>query len=420
MVFPYQQHFQKCLDHIHKEKRYRRFLPLEKNPKIFPAALSSESQHPIILWSSNDYLGLGQSPQAIQAMQKQASLSGVSSGGTRNISGTHPLHTQLETLLATLHQKPKALLFNSGYMANQWSLAVLGTLLPDVLFFSDSENHASLIEGMRSSKAQKAIFRHNDMNHLHTLLKEAPDSVPKVIVCESVYSMSGDTAPLEKIIALARTYSALIYLDEVHAVGLYGRTGGGLAEEQNLSEHIDLIQGTLGKAFGTLGGYVAGSEVLIDLLRSRASGFIFSTSLPPPLLAASLCNVQRSMDHTSLREEFWRTVQKTKRTLKQDNIPVQDTNTHIIPVMIAGSDRCQKISQALIKSHGIYAQAINYPTVPQGTERLRLTPLRGHTNPMIQDLSCALQTVFLAHEKTFSPLQKPPRGGTRNLTAHSA
>jgi len=394
-AFSYRDCFEKKLENLHHEKRYRVFRPLEKSVTHFPKAVFHAShKKEVTLWSTNDYLGLGTRENAIQALCEQAKQSGVGSGGTRNISGTHPLHLELEAVLAQLHEKESALLFNSGYAANTWTLYTLGRALPQCMIFSDASNHASMIMGIRASGAEKYIFKHNDREHLHTLLKQADPKRPKIIAVESVYSMDGDFAPLEDFCEMAKTYNALLYVDEVHAVGLYGETGAGLAEAKGLNHDISLIQGTLAKGFGTLGGYIAGDGVMIDVIRSCAPGFIFSTTLPSPLLAATLSNIRYSIKTPQIRQDFWKTVAATRKALQQKNIAFEHTPSHILLLVIGDARRCEAMAMKLLNEFNIYIQPINYPTVPKGSERFRMTPTRHHTPQMIADLSEALETVL--------------------------
>lgn len=395
MAFDYCTHFHQIIDRLHKEHRYRQFVPLEKCATHFPRARSHKDMtQDVILWSTNDYLGLSVDPDAIQACMKQLQNGGIGAGGTRNISGTHPLHVKLEQELASLHKKEQALLFNSGYAANEWALATLGLLLPGVVMFSDADNHASMIAGIKTGKASKLIFRHNDPDHLQELLRTVPRDLPKVIVCESIYSMSGDIAPLEDFCALAKKYSALIYVDEVHGVGLYGAEGAGICAQKGVLEEVDLIQGTLSKAFGTLGGYVAGKTNIIDTIRSHAAGFIFSTALPASLLAASLCNIQKVRKTPALLTQFWDRVETARHTLQEYALPITNTASHIIPLMVGDSQLCTRMGHDLRTLYNLYVQPINYPTVPRGQERFRITPLRLHTHEMIADLAQALSTLW--------------------------
>lgn len=399
MTFDYGHHFSSILERVHAEKRYRIFNPLEKQRFDFPKAIShKQGAHEVVLWSTNDYLGLSISTKAIDALAEQAHAGGVGAGGTRNISGTHPLHIELEETLANVHHKEKALFFNSGYAANEWTLFTLGRLLPHCVLLSDAENHASMIAGIRASGASKLVFRHNDMAHLSLLLTSLPSDIPKVIVCESVYSMSGDFARLDDLCDLARTHNALLYVDEVHAVGLYGDSGGGVSEATGLAPHIDIIQGTLGKAFGTLGGYVAGNANLVDVVRTHASGFIFSTAMPAPLLAAGLTNIREVSHNPGLRQTFWRVVDETRKALNDAGLPIKHTTSHIIPLIVGDSEKCEHMSRTLLEDYGIYLQPINYPTVPKGTERFRITPLRLHTSQMIKELTQALVETWQSYD----------------------
>lgn len=395
MTFAYDDCFAEALESIHRENRYRVFTPLEKSPQSFPRAVSHRNkQRDVVLWSTNDYLGLSMCEKAIEAAQNQAAKGGVGSGGTRNISGTHPLHVALEERLAHLHQKQKVVLFNSGYIANEWTLFTLGRLIPQCTIFSDANNHASIIAGIRASGAHKFVFKHNNVDHLHALLKTLSSEKPKLIVCESVYSMDGDFAPLEDLCALAREHNALLYVDEVHAVGLYGKTGAGLVEKRGLQKDVHLIQGTLAKAFGAIGGYVAGNKILMDVVRSQASGFIFSTALPPMVLAAALRNVERVVEDTSLRANFWKVVKATKSALSAKGIPFTETPSHILPLWVGDGEALEKMAKVFLEEKGIYLQAVNYPTVPRGTERFRITPLNGHSEVMIEYLADALVEVL--------------------------
>lgn len=392
----YQTLFRHTLQNIRHEGRYRIFRLIERQADCFPHAFY---HHPhgkriITMWCSNDYLGLSVSHEAREILMQTAQRLGVGAGGTRNISGTTPIHAQLEQNLAALHGKEAALLFTSGYIANEGTLSILGSLLPNVLILSDSENHASLIAGIRHSRAEKKIFRHNDASHLTSLLKMERYDRPKIIVAESVYSMSGDMAPLQAFVDLAGKYNALLYLDEVHAVGLYGEEGGGIAQALGLAEHVDILQGTLGKAIGTIGGYVAATHDLIDLLRSTTSGFIFTTALPTALVAASCANVQRVRQDPSLRAEHQKIVEFTKDSLKKAGLPLISTPSHILPLWVGDAHLCQEMGTVLLEEYGLYLQPINYPTVPRGEERFRITPSRLHTPEMAEKLTEGLQHVW--------------------------
>lgn len=395
MFFDYAGHFSQIMGNVHRENRYRVFNPLEKSVQHFPKAIScGQSKKDVVLWSTNDYLGLSMDAGAIKALSDQAESGGIGAGGTRNISGTHPLHVTLEKALAALHGKESALLFNSGYAANEWTLQTLGKLLPGCIMLSDAENHASMITGIKAGGTPKLIFRHNNLKHLLMLLDSLPPAAPKIIVCESVYSMSGDFAPLADLCTIARQKGALLYVDEVHAVGLYGQTGGGLSEKTNTRDGITLIQGTLAKAFGTLGGYIAGDSCLVDVIRSHASGFIFSTALPAPILAASLSNIQKATNDPRLREKFWQVVEETREALLEKDLPILATQSHIMPFMVRDSRLCTEMSRTLLEVFGIYLQPINYPTVPKGQERFRITPVRQHTTEMIHGLVKGLTQTF--------------------------
>jgi 5-aminolevulinate synthase len=392
----YKELFFSQLDRIRAEGRYRVFRPLVKDARLFPRAFSIDSkgrQKQVVLWCSNDYLGLNMNGGAIRAFQEKAAQSGVGSGGTRNISGTTLLHDSLEKALADLHGKEAALVLTSGYVANVSILAALGRLLPGSVIFSDEKNHASMIEGVRHSGSEKIIFPHNDCDFLKKALAAQPLGRPKLIVIESLYSMDGDFAPLQEIVTLAETYHALTYVDEVHAVALYGHRGGGAAQAMGLEERISVIQGTLAKGLGTMGGYVASDACLIDLLRSTASGFIFTTSLPAPLIAATLHNVGLVQD-PNLRTQHQEIVALTKQALGQVGLPVMETPSHIIPLIVGDPFRVKDMADVLLEDWGIYLQPINYPTVPRGTERFRITPSRLHTPEMVNDLVKALSQVW--------------------------
>lgn len=392
----YKKIFRESLDELKKDGNYRIFADLEKIAGNFPQALNykDNSVSEVTVWCSNDYLGMSQNDIVIESMIEAVKKVGAGSGGTRNISGTNHYHVLLERELCYLHQKEAALLFNSGYLANQATLSTLGKKLPDCVFFSDEKNHASMIQGMRNSGAKKIIFEHNNINDLENKLK-INKSKSKVIVFESVYSMDGNFSPIKEICDLAKKYNALTFLDEVHAVGIYGKRGAGVAEERGVMERIDVIQGTLAKAFGVIGGYITGNRELIDFIRSFASGFIFTTSLPPCIAAGAYSSIRHLKFSDEEREKMFFIVNKLKSFLKKNEIPFLDNGSHIVPVIIGDAKLCKKASNILLDNYKIYVQPINHPTVPKGTERLRITASPNHTERMVKDLANALKNVFL-------------------------
>ncbi|MEZ5918948.1 MAG: 5-aminolevulinate synthase [Alphaproteobacteria bacterium] len=390
MTFDHTRHFQGCLDGIKKEGRYRIFANMERIAGRFPKALyhaPDGSSREVTIWCSNDYLGMGQHPKVLKAAHEALDSSGAGAGGTRNISGTTRYHVQLEASLADLHGKEAALIFSSGYVANEGALGTLGKLMPGCVIFSDELNHASMIHGMKDSKCEKRIYRHNDVEHLEALLKEADPSVPKIIAFESVYSMEGDIAPIGDICDLAEKYGALTYLDEVHGVGLYGPRGGGVAEEMGLLERIDMIEGTFGKAYGCMGGFITGSAPLVDAVRSFASSFIFTTSLPPSVLAAAYAAVEHLKVSDIERQRMRRNVRQFKETLAAAHLPFMNGGSHIVPLVVGEPNCCREVSDILMNEYDIYVQPINYPTVPKGTERLRLTATAAHSLEDVQKMS---------------------------------
>ena len=393
----YRSHFRARIDGLKEDGRYRVFAELARQAGRFPRATRYRpdgSTHEVIVWCSNDYLGMGQNPVVLEAMRRAIDEVGAGAGGTRNISGTNHYHVLLERELADLHDKEAGLLFTSGYNANEAALSTLCRLMPGVIVFSDALNHASMIEGILHSKQEKRIFRHNDVAHLRELLEAEDGDAPKIIAFESVYSMEGDIAPLAEILDLAEEFGALTYLDEVHAVGLYGQNGAGIAEREGLMDRVDIINGTLGKAFGVGGGYVTGPEVMLDAIRSFAPGFIFSTSLSPVVAAGALASVRHVRAHNELRVRHQERAQRLKTLFRDSGIPVMPSESHIVPVMV-GDPRCVKEgSDALLEDYGIYVQPINFPTVPKGTERMRFTPSPLHTDEMLRDLAAALNDLW--------------------------
>jgi 5-aminolevulinate synthase len=397
-LMDYKAAFQSAVDQIREEGRYRVFADLKRQRGQFPRATWTRqdgSEHEVVVWCSNDYLGQGQNPIVMDAMKAAVDAHGSGSGGTRNISGTNHDHVLLEQELADLHGKEGALLFTSGYVSNEASLSVVQKILPGLIIFSDELNHASMIAGIRNGGGPRKVFRHNDLEHLEELLAAAPVDAPKMVAFESVYSMDGDIADIRATAALAKKYGAMTYLDEVHAVGMYGERGGGVAEREGLMGEIDIIEGTLGKAFGVMGGYIAGDAVVMDAIRLMASGFIFTTSLPPALVAGGLASVRWLKQHPEVREIHQERAATLKAMFKAAGLPVMDNDSHIVPVLVGDPVHTKLISDMLLADHGVYVQPINYPTVPRGTERLRFTPTPFHSDDMMDHLIQALETLWV-------------------------
>jgi 5-aminolevulinate synthase len=392
----YHVFFADALARLKEERRYRVFADLERLAGRFPRAIwhSPDGPRDVVVWCSNDYLGMGQHPKVIGAMVETATRMGTGAGGTRNIAGTnHPL-VALEQELADLHGKEGALVFTSGYVSNETGISTIARLLPNCLILSDAFNHNSMIEGVRQSGCQKQIFRHNDMGHLEDLLKAADPAQPKLIVFESLYSMDGDVSPIGRICDLAQHYGAMTYLDEVHAVGMYGPRGGGMAELQGVMGRVDVIEGTLAKAFGCLGGYIAARGALIDAVRSYAPGFIFTTALPPAICAAATAAIRHLKASSFERQRHQDRAARVKAVLGAAGLPVMPNDTHIVPVFVGNAEKCKEATDLLLADHDIYIQPINYPTVPKGTERLRITPTPFHEDALIDTLAEALVDVW--------------------------
>ncbi|MFN3818546.1 5-aminolevulinate synthase [Blastomonas sp.] len=393
----YDQIFDAAIDRLHAEGRYRVFIDILRNKGAYPNARCFHGHNgpkPITVWCSNDYLTMGQHPKVIEAMEEALHNVGAGSGGTRNIGGNTHYHVELEHELSDLHGKQSALLFTSGYVSNDATLSTLARILPGCIIFSDELNHASMIAGIRNSGCEKRVFRHNDVAHLEELLAAEDPDTPKLIAFESVYSMDGDVAPIHAICDLADKYNALTYLDEVHAVGMYGKRGGGISERDEAANRLTIIEGTLGKAFGVMGGYIAADQRIIDVIRSYAPGFIFTTSLSPVLVAGALASVKHLKQSSEERDGQQAAAAMLKRLFFEAGLPVMDTTTHIVPLMVGDPVKAKRISDMLLAEYGVYVQPINFPTVPRGTERLRFTPGPSHDEAMMRDLTAALVEIW--------------------------
>ena len=393
----YRSLFEDAVDALRQEKRYRVFADLERIAGRFPRAVfrdGADNAREITIWCSNDYLGMGQHPKVVAAMQDAAARLGVGAGGTRNISGTNRPLVELERSLADLHRKESALVFTSGFVSNEAAISTIARLMPECVIFSDQLNHASMIQGVRQSGMQRHIFRHNDLKHLRDLLAATDRYRPKLICFESVYSMDGDVAPIAEIADLAQEFGALTYIDEVHAVGMYGPRGGGICDRDGLMDRIDIIEGTLAKGFGVMGGYIAANRAVIDAVRSYAPEFIFTTALPPALCAAARTSIEHLKASGEERRQHQAQVARTKAVLSEAGLPIMKTDTHIVPLMVGDARLCKAASDMLMERHNIYIQPINYPTVPKGTERLRITPTPLHDDTMIAELRDALVSVW--------------------------
>ena len=393
----YSRIFTQAIDRLHVEGRYRVFIDILRNKGAFPNArcfAGHNGPKPITVWCSNDYLAMGQHPAVIAAMEEALHDVGAGSGGTRNIGGNTHYHVDLEAELADLHGKEGALLFTSGYVSNEATLATLAKILPGCIIFSDELNHASMIAGIRNSGCERHVFRHNDLDHLEELLAAVDPEAPKLIAFESVYSMDGDVAPITEICDLADKYSALTYLDEVHAVGMYGARGGGISERDHVADRLTIIEGTLGKAFGVMGGYITADQTIIDVIRSYAPGFIFTTSLSPVLVSGALASVRHLKASSIERDGQQASAKMLKGLFTEAGLPVMASTTHIVPLMVGDPVKAKKISDILLAEYGVYVQPINYPTVPRGTERLRFTPGPAHDEAMMRELTGALVEIW--------------------------
>lgn len=411
MTESYKKYFSDAVQRVRNEGRYRIFRDIRRKKGEFPKATwfrENLEEKEITVWCSNDYLGMGQMECIVEAVKSAVDKAGTGSGGTRNISGTTRYHVQLESELSQLHKKEAALVLTSGYVANEATLGVMSKILPNLVIFSDEKNHASMISGIQRARCEKKIFAHNDLYDLEQKLKSVPLDQPKLIAFESVYSMDADIAPIEEICDLADKYNALTYIDEVHAVGMYGEQGGGVTEERDLTHRIDIIQGTLAKAYGMIGGYIAADSIMIDAIRSMASGFIFTTSIPPSTAAGALRSVKVLKVSPEKRESLHERANALKRRFRKAGYDFVDGPTHIVPLMIGDPVKCQAISDRLIEDFGIYAQPINYPTVPKGEERLRFTPGPLHTDSMMDELMSALDIIWAEFDLRYKKVSEIP------------
>jgi 5-aminolevulinate synthase len=398
MTFDYNHTFENALNQLRSEGRYRVFNNITRKNGEFPKAVFNNElgiKSDVTIWCSNDYLGMGQNPEVIEAFVNAAAKAvGAGAGGTRNISGTSSYHVELERELCKFHHKEAALIFTSGYIANECALSTLARFLPGCIVYSDANNHASMIEGIKNGRSDKHIWRHNDVDHLEFLLKQSPKEQPKIVAFESVYSMDGDLCPIKDIIRVSKKYNALTYLDEVHGVGLYGDNGGGLSEKMGVTDELDIIEGTLAKGFGIMGGYIAANKNIADIIRSFAPGFIFTTSMPPSIAAAAIASIRVVKNNHSLRLELHERANKLKQLMLERNLPIIKNDSHIVPLLVRDSARCKEISDILLNEFSIYVQPINYPTVPKGTERLRFTPTPYHDNQKMQYLVDCLDQIW--------------------------
>ena len=411
----FEEAFGELLENLREEGRYRVFLDLARhcgeNPVAHVRGVHGVEQ--VTVWCGNDYLGMSHHPAVRTAIHEAVETFGAGAGGTRNISGTHHLLVDLEAELADLHHKEAALLFTSGFVANDTALGTLGSVLPGAIIFSDANNHASMIAGIRSSRAEKVIFRHSDPEHLHHVLRQAPADRPKIVAFESIYSMEGDIAPIAELLEVTKRHGAFSFIDETHAVGVYGPRGGGIVEEMGLLEEVDMLQGGLGKGFGVVGGFVSGSKRAVDVVRSYGGGFIFTTSLPPMVCAAAVASIRHLKESQAERQVLSDRVKQLKSELRAAQIPVLHTPGHMVPVMVRDSFRCKEIADLLIQRYGIYVQPINYPTVPKGTERLRVTPTAAHTSQMVTEFVGKLRSAW-----SDCGLPNAPQAGTSSTACN--